>query len=97
MTTLETEGYRKERDRLEIRKIALVGISNAFKSSSREMPVELDNSLSVKPKAPYSTVLASNRGKILDRLNILVFRKMQVVSQICKTNSFFILMESATH
>ena len=57
MTTLETEEYRKERDRLELRKITLVQMSNAFKTSDKELAsngVKLQNG--APSSASYSTI-----------------------------------------
>ncbi len=53
MTTLETEEYRKERDRLEIRKIAL---SNAYKSASGENADTFNDHLNVIPNNSYATL-----------------------------------------
>jgi hypothetical protein len=53
MTTLETEEYRKERDRLEMRKLAL---SSAYKGVSGEKAADtLDNKLNVVPNVSYAS------------------------------------------
>jgi len=56
MTTLETEEYRKERERLELRKVALVEMSNSFRRISEGSAEDSETRTDSKLPSPSTTI-----------------------------------------
>ena len=87
MTTLETEEYRKERDRLEIRKIALVEMSNAYKNSDKEVQNERSDDTPTASNSEVVAAITSNRKN-----NEIEMKSLDGSSAACKWYPYIFIL-----